>query len=378
MKRYLSYAPFELPSYPHSPAFRNYLTSHRNLIKKFRMRLLKNPSPNNISMLAAVLASIAPLAALMVFGVNWIWATTVYAVCVVTSYFIFHALLETFIYRKIKVIYKNIHQLKTRDFEIPADKDPITEVSEEVSAWANDRRNEIQTLKKQESFRREFLGNVSHELKTPIFNIQGYLHTLLDGALTDNAVNRKFLERAAKSTERLAELVQDLNTISRIESGQLEMIFADFDIHELAKEVFEALEMKAKERKVKLRFTEGSDHVLSVLGDRSRIKQVLTNLVTNAIRYGKEKGTVLIGFYDMDQNLLIEVSDDGEGIPAEHLPRLFERFYRVDKSRSREAGGSGLGLAIVKHIIEAHSQTIHVRSAVGEGTTFGFTLRKGK
>lgn len=344
------------------------------------MAVLKNPTPTNISLLAAALVGLVPAATMMIMGTNWLWSILVYIACAASSFVIFNLLLEKFIYRKIKVIYKNIHQLKTKDFNLKSEYqgDPISEVSDEVFAWAKERRNEIQALKKQENFRREFLGNVSHELKTPIFNIQGYIHTLLDGALDDKEVNRRFLQKAARSADRLTELVQDLVTISQIETGQMEMELEVFDIHELTVEVFDALEFRAKEREITLGFKESSDKANFVFADRSRIKQVLTNLITNAIKYGKVKGHVEVGFYDMDKNLLIEVSDDGDGIEEQHLSRLFERFYRVDKSRSREAGGSGLGLAIVKHIIEAHNQTINVRSSLGKGTTFGFTLRKGK
>ncbi len=342
------------------------------------MAIIKNPTPKNIALLAAGLSSVVPVMALIIAGVDLVFSIVIIVVYFISTYVIFNSLLEKFIYRNIKVIYKNIHQLKTKDFNVSNKKDPIKEVSDEVFAWAREKRDEIQTLKRQENFRREFLGNVSHELKTPIFNIQGYIHTLLDGALEDKDVNRKFLTRAAKSTERLSELVQDISTISKIESGQLEMEPSSFDIVELTEEVFEGVELKARERKISLEIKGEGKRSFNVLADRSRIKQVLTNLITNGIKYGNEKGYVQVGFYDMDKNVLIEVSDNGEGISEEHLTRLFERFYRVDKSRSREAGGSGLGLAIVKHIIEAHNQTINVRSSLGKGTTFGFTLLKSK
>ncbi len=255
--------------------------------------------------------------------------------------------------------------------------DPINRVNEEVIQWAYDQKQEIIQLKAMETYRKDFLGNVSHELKTPIFNIQGYIDTLLDGAINDPEVNIAFLHKAASSAERLNTLVNDLLEISKLESGNLEMNFAPFDICEMTKEVFDAYTMNAGKRGVKLKIKDGCDRPFMVLADRNRIRQVMNNLIGNAINYGRENGLTTISFYDMDKNILVEVADDGEGIEPEHLPRLFERFYRTDRSRSRNSGGTGLGLSIVKHIIEAHHQTINVRSTVGEGTTFGFTLKKG-
>ena len=242
--------------------------------------------------------------------------------------------------------------------------------------WARSQANEIEQLRKLEAFRKEFLGNVSHELKTPIFNIQGYIHTLLDGAIDDPEVNIRFLKKAGKSLDRLSDLVEDLISISQLETGQLKMEMEKFDIHALCVDIYEALEMRAGEKGIELTFKEGCDKPFWVYADKARIRQVLVNLIVNSVKYGKQGGRTLISFYDMDENILIEVADNGEGIEAVHLPRLFERFYRVDRHRSREEGGSGLGLAIVKHIIEAHNQTINARSKVGSGTTFGFTLRK--
>jgi two-component system phosphate regulon sensor histidine kinase PhoR len=251
-------------------------------------------------------------------------------------------------------------------------------MNKEVIKWARDNRMEIDQLKRLADFRKEFLGNVSHELKTPIFNIQGYLHTLLDGAMSDPEVNIRFLQRAAKSSERLSDLVADLLAISQLESGELEMEIERFDINSLVKDVYEQLEEKAKRRHISLLIKDGCNKPFYVQADRYRIRQVLVNLVTNAIKYGKESGTITAAYYDMDENLLVEIADNGEGIAQEHLPRIFERFYRVSKSRARdnETGGTGLGLAIVKHIIEAHNQTVNVRSTEGAGTTFGFTLTK--
>jgi two-component system phosphate regulon sensor histidine kinase PhoR len=252
-------------------------------------------------------------------------------------------------------------------------------MNKEVISWARDQKQQMEDLKRLADFRKEFLGNVSHELKTPIFNIQGYIHTLIDGAIDDPDVNVRFLRKAAKSADRLSDLVADLLAISQLESGELVMEMERFDMNALVKDVYEQLEVRAKERGISLIIKEGCNKPFWVFGDRYRIRQVILNLVNNSIKYGKELGTTTAAFYDMDENILIEIGDNGEGISQDHLPRIFERFYRVDRSRTREsgAGGTGLGLAIVKHIIEAHQQTINVRSTIGQGTTFGFTLKKG-
>ena len=296
------------------------------------------------------------------------------------TYFIIIYLIELFIYRKIKVIYKSIvSEKKSRKktlAKINLDTDIIGDVNREVTDWQKHRSDEIEELKRMEAFRKEFLGNVSHELKTPIFNIQGYIHTLLDGGLDDKEINVQYLQRAARSVDRLCLIVEDLEAISKLESGEMILEQRSFDINSLVKDVFESLELQAKEKNISLRIKEGTDASFYMYADKERIRQVLINLVVNSIKYGKENGHTSIGFYDMDENILIEITDDGIGIEPQHLPRLFERFYRVDKSRSREQGGTGLGLSIVKHIIEAHNQTINVRSSFGIGTTFTFTLKK--
>ena len=238
--------------------------------------------------------------------------------------------------------------------------------------------SEIRSLREQDSFRRDYIGNLSHELKTPVFNIQGYILTLLEGALEDPRHNRIFLEKAARSVDRMTVLLEDLDGITRIESGNLELYREDFDLNKLAREVIESLEHTAKKSNIKLVINSSKDGVIPVNADRSRVEQILTNLVVNSIKYGKEGGTTKVRFYDMDTDFLVEVADDGIGMTTEHLPRVFERFYRVDKSRSRHHGGTGLGLAIVKHLVEAHGQTINVRSTEGVGSTFSFTMQKTK
>lgn len=298
------------------------------------------------------------------------------------SFLLFQFAVERFIYRKIKLIYKNIHRLKLKKGQKPKSldlgADIISAVNSDVEAWARDQKEEIEYLKNLENYRREFLGNVSHELKTPIFNIQGYIMTLLEGGLEDEKINRTYLERAEKSVERMINIVEDLEIITQFESGQLILHKERFDIVELARDTMASIQYSAERNKVKLMFKDNYDKPIYVKADKESIQRVLSNLLVNSIKYSKTEGETRVSFYDMDENILIEVSDDGIGIAQEHLPRLFERFYRVDRSRSRDIGGTGLGLSIVKHIIEGHNQTINVRSTLGVGTTFGFTLAKAK
>ncbi|OFY83219.1 MAG: hypothetical protein A3F72_03375 [Bacteroidetes bacterium RIFCSPLOWO2_12_FULL_35_15] len=246
----------------------------------------------------------------------------------------------------------------------------------EIHAWAEDRKNENEQLHKLEVYRKEFLGNVSHELKTPVFNIQGYILTLLDGGLEDPSINRNYLIRAEKSVDRMITIIDDLEAISQLETGELQIEPERFDIAVLVKDIIDAMEMKATAKGIILTIPEDNKPVF-VYADRFRIRQVIVNLIVNSIKYGKEYGETKIRFYDIGDTVSIEIADNGIGIAKEHLSRLFERFYRVDKSRSREQGGTGLGLAIVKHIIEAHNQTINVMSTEGAGTVFSFTLKKG-
>ncbi|MCC7506130.1 MAG: sensor histidine kinase [Saprospiraceae bacterium] len=298
-------------------------------------------------------------------------------VIVFTSNFYF---IRYYIFRKIKLIYKVIHRHKmSSDFKadkIEMDKNILDQVENEVSQWAEENDREIEELEKLATYRRRFIGDVSHELKTPIFNIQGFVHTLLDGALDDPDVNKLYLQRAARNVDRLQAIVEDLETINKLEGGQMVLDLRDFDIHELADEVFADLEMRAQERNIRLVYKEGANQHFRVRADKENIRQVLMNLVHNSIKYGREGGATKLSFYDMETYVLVEISDNGIGILPEHLSHVFDRFYRVDKSRSRDAGGTGLGLSIVKHIIEAHKQTVTVRSTVGQGSTFGFTLEK--
>lgn len=346
--------------------------------------MIRNPKPLYITLFIAAVLSFLLASSNYMMNNDTNQALTILILTFIASFLLFFYSIEYFIYRKIKLIYKTIHSLKTQKYDAQLSKysllnDPISKMNKEVISWARDQKQQMEELKRLADFRKEFLGNVSHELKTPIFNIQGYIHTLIDGAIDDPEVNIRFLKKAAKSADRLSDLVADLLAISQLESGELVMEMERFDINALVKDVYEQLEVRAKERGISLIIKEGCNKPFWVYGDRYRIRQVVLNLVNNSIKYGKELGTTTAAYYDMDENTLIEIGDNGEGISQEHLPRIFERFYRVDKSRAREsgAGGTGLGLAIVKHIIEAHQQTINVRSTIGQGTTFGFTLKKG-
>jgi two-component system phosphate regulon sensor histidine kinase PhoR len=295
------------------------------------------------------------------------------------AYSIFLYTLEKFIYSKIRLIYKSIHSVKVGKREQSSAQfanNIIEHVQDEVDSWKSEKQLEIEQLKRMEQYRRDFIGNVSHELKTPLFNIQGYVSTLLDGGLEDHAVNREYLKRTEKSIERLVKILEDLDEISQLESGQMKLNITRFDLFGLTREVTELLEMKAHRHEIQIMITDPGK-VVMVEGDKDKIRQVLTNIVDNSIRYGNpENGKTKITFFDMDENMLTEVTDNGIGIETADLSRVFERFYRTGRGRSATKKGKGLGLAIVKHIVEAHHQTINVRSSIGVGTTFGFTLKK--
>ncbi len=287
--------------------------------------------------------------------------------------------IKQFIDKKFSIIYKTIHSLKVglkRDsHKVDLKEDVFGKIRKEVIEWDITNRAEIDRLQEQERFRREFIGNISHELKTPIFSIQGYILSLLEGGLEDKKINRNFLLKAEKGIDRMIEMVDDLDEIAKLESNRISLNKIRFNIIDLTKEVIESLEYKAKKKGLKLKISIPPKPIF-VHADPGKISQILTNLIINSINYGQQDGKTVIRFFDLDENILVEIADDGKGIAEEHLPRLFERFYRVDKGRSRAEGGSGLGLAIVKHIIEAHQQTINVRSKLDEGSIFSFTLKK--
>ena len=293
------------------------------------------------------------------------------------SFLIIQYRVEKFIYKRINKIYKDLTLLESTSFRRHSITTDMATLTRQIDKYAKDKKLEIETLKVREEYRKEFMGNVSHELKTPLFTVQGYIETLLDGALKDKNVAEKYLERANKGVERLIYIVKDLDMITKLEVGDLRLNMTTFDIVDLVKSVFDLLEMKAAKKKISLMFDMDYKQPILVKGDEERIQQVLTNLVVNSIKYGHQNGTTEISIEKLIKNkVIVRVTDNGEGIGKEHLPRLFERFYRVDKSGSRKEGGSGLGLSIVKHIIEAHDEKIYVESEENVGSEFSFTLEK--
>jgi len=293
------------------------------------------------------------------------------------SFLIIQYRVEKFIYKRINKIYKDLTLLESASFRKHSITTDMATLTRQIDKYAKDKKLEIETLKVREEYRKEFMGNVSHELKTPLFTVQGYIETLLDGALKDKNVAEKYLERANKGVERLIYIVKDLDMITKLEVGDLRLNVTTFDIVDLVRSVFDLLEMKAAKKKISLMFDIDYKQPILVKGDEERIQQVLTNLVVNSIKYGHQNGTTEISIERLIKNkVIVRVTDNGEGIGKEHLPRLFERFYRVDKSGSRKEGGSGLGLSIVKHIIEAHDEKIYVESEVNVGSEFSFTLEK--
>ncbi len=343
----------------------------------------KNTSPQKLALFNALILACAIGSMSFLLDANRYVPLIVWLLTFTVSYLLFFYTLQFFIYRKIKLIYKIIYQTKaTRKerffYEKILPPKSIEEVSNDVQLWAAQKKDEIELLQQNEQFRKEFLTNLAHELRTPIFTVQGYVHTLLDGAIEDPRVNRKFLNGATKGIERLVQLAADLDQISKLESGRIPLTETTFVVQELVKDVYEEMMLKAKEKKLDLVFKRGTETSLVVCADRQKIRQALVNIIENAIKYSNPDSAITTGFYKMDGNhVYVEVSDEGPGIEEGHLPRLFERFYRADRNRSRDVGGTGLGLAIVKHIIEAHGQSVNVRSTPGVGSSFGFTLKAG-
>jgi two-component system, OmpR family, phosphate regulon sensor histidine kinase PhoR len=346
---------------------------------------MKSVSPKVLLFIAAFLFALGISAGMVVYmqmdmgHIQWNWAVAGFMSSFITSLFLLF-LINSLLLNKVEKLLTTVKNFRSQSdktsSQIEYSGNEIDNLDLEILAWADDRKNEIERLKKLEVYRKEFLGNVSHELKTPIFNIQGYVLTLLDGGLEDPSINRNYLARAEKSVDRMITIIDDLEAISQLETGELQLEPERFDIFALAKDVVDAQELKATAKGIILTLPE-EIKPFYVLADRFRIRQVIVNLIVNSVKYGKEYGETQIRFYDNGDTISIEIADNGIGISKEHLPRLFERFYRVDKSRSRDQGGTGLGLAIVKHIIEAHNQTIKVTSAEDAGTTFSFTLKKG-
>lgn len=340
----------------------------------------KSPTASSLSLLTATLIAVFT-------GIgNWlllnIWTGIATSLIVfTTTYLLVYFVLDWYIFRKIKLIYKQIYNTKASKreeafYEFVLPKKSIQDVSQDVEKWAVGRSQEILNLKKNESYRKEFLQNLSHELKTPIFAIQGYVETLLNGALENPKVNRRFLENSARNIQRLARMVSDLDEITQLESGQRPLYKENFIIQDIIRDVFESLSIVMQSKQIKSSIKWGCENPVVVFADKEKIRQVIINLVSNSIKYGKTNGNIIASVYKTDDlYILVEVSDDGIGVGEEHLDRIFERFYRTDTGRSRDHGGTGLGLAICKHIIEAHKQLIHVRSKPNVGTTIGFTLQ---
>jgi two-component system phosphate regulon sensor histidine kinase PhoR len=340
----------------------------------------KNFSPRQLSVLTALILSI-PIS-LWIFFLKPAWQEAIisFAVIFSGSYFLILFIFQRFIYRKIKLIYKFIYQTKASKkeemyYKYILPQKSMDEVREDVEAWAEQRRKEIESLKKNETFRKEFLQNLSHEFKTPVFAIQGYVDTLLQGAMDNPEINKNFLEKAGKNVQRLANLIQDLDEISKLERGEISLNKQNFVIQDLVRDAFESLSLMADQQKISFGFKKGCEKSFMVHADKEKIRQVIMNLVENSVKYGKHGGHVVASIYNTDgENILVEISDDGMGISENNLNRIFERFYRGPEGRSRDVQGSGLGLAICKHIIEAHGHSIHVRSKTDVGTTIGFTL----
>jgi len=340
-------------------------------------------SPRQVALFAALLVAAVGCAVLVIIadllpGLHWsVRGLMFFVMLFLLAYGIFSFGISRFINNRINLLYRTVHDLRRtpKDKEDPVLRgDVIGQVNTEVAKWATERATEIKELQQRETFRREFIGNLAHELKTPIFNIQGYILTLLEGGLEDQKVNRDFLKRASNGVDRLMKIVEDLDLITKLESGVMDLRITRMDLSEVVSGSIASMEILAMEKDVRL-INELGPQVM-VKADRNRMDQVFINLFNNAINYGKPGGTCTVRSFPLDDNVLVEIADNGIGISEEHLPRLFERFYRVGKSRARNEGGSGLGLAIVKHIIDVHGGTIAVKSSEGEGTTFNFTLRK--
>jgi two-component system phosphate regulon sensor histidine kinase PhoR len=307
------------------------------------------------------------------------WLLLFFLVSLLLSFFILQYRVEKFIYFRIKKIYKDVRILNEKDFPKPSVTTDMEVLTREVENYVNVKKLEIETLNVRENYRKEFMGNISHELKTPLFTVQSYILTLLDGAMKDKKVRKEYLRRASKGVERLTYIVKELDMIAKLEVGGLVLNKENLNIIELVQNIFDLLEMKAAKKNISLVFDKEYSVPIMVNADRERIEQVLSNLVVNSLKYGKQDGTTEVSIENIIKNkVLIRVTDNGEGIAKENMPRIFERFYRVDKSGSRKEGGSGLGLSIVKHIVEAHNEKIYVESQLGIGSEFSFTLEKGK
>ncbi|OQP46598.1 sensor histidine kinase [Niastella populi] len=343
------------------------------------MSSAKNLSPRQLAAFTAGILAVPIALGIFALTLNWKAGLGSLVAIFAGGYWLILVTMERFIYRKIKLIYKLIYQTKATKkeemyFKYILPQKSIDEVRADVEEWGERRNREIEMLQQNEAYRKEFLQNLAHEFKTPIFAIQGYVDTLLDG-VNEEAIRKRFLENTAKNVDRLVNLMNDLDEISKLERGEQLLAKQNFIIQDLIREVYDSLSIKTQGKNIRTIIKKGCEAPITVFADKEKIKQVLINLVENATKYGKQNGNIVASIYDTDdQHVLVEISDDGIGIEEEHLPRIFERFYRTDTARSRDKGGTGLGLAICKHIIEAHGQSIHVRSTPDVGTTIGFTV----
>ena len=296
----------------------------------------------------------------------------------VLSFLIIQSRVRKLFFERVRQIYKDLEFESDSLIQTSVIDSDMNSFAKDLEEFVKLKRSEIESLKKEDLYRKEFVGNVAHELKTPLFSIEGYISNLLDGAMDDKELLKKYLKRAEKSVDRLTYIIKDLDLITQLESSMLKLQITSFDIVKLAEDIIEDLEISASKKNIKIIFNKIYENEILVDADRNRIEQVLTNLITNSINYGAEKGTTEISFESDQENIMVKVNDNGEGINEENMPRLFQRFFRVDVSRSRSQGGSGLGLAIVKHIIDAHNENIYVQSTVGIGSEFSFSLKKSK
>ncbi|MBL7942190.1 MAG: sensor histidine kinase [Flavobacteriales bacterium] len=340
-------------------------------------------SPESVARIAATFIAISSASALILLfwltGIlsHWGLALALFLIVWVTSFVVVRLFMRRYVQSRLRILYRTMHSLSSAGKEQgPRTDDPLSQANEDLMDWAKSKIQEIKTLRENENFRREFAGNLAHELKTPVFNIQGYIDTLIENENIDRATAQNFLQKAARNTERMAGLIKDLDLISRAEAGSLNLRLQSFDIVELTRRTIELTEPQAVAAGITLEVK--ADAAVFVEADYLQIEQVLTNLIQNSIAYSRPNGKTTVSFFDLEENILVEVADNGIGISREHLPRVFERFYRVDKSRSRNEGGSGLGLAICKHIIESHGHSIQVQSKEGQGSVFSFTLGKGQ
>jgi two-component system phosphate regulon sensor histidine kinase PhoR len=344
----------------------------------------KNFTAKQLAALTSLILSIPIAFGILLLQKDWLQAAIAFFIILSGSYLLIFFIIQQFIYRKIKLIYKFIYQTKASKkqevyYKYILPQKSIDEVRQDVEAWGEQQQKEIQVLKENESFRKEFLQNLSHEFKTPVFAIQGYIETLLGGAMNNTEINERFLHKASKNVERLVNLIQDLDEISRLERGELKLAKQNFIIQDIVRDAFESLSIKAEQQHISFGIKKGCEPPFVVYADKEKVRQVIINLIDNSIKYGKQRGNITASIYNTDgKNILVELSDDGIGISEKNLSRIFERFYRTQDGRTRDVTGSGLGLAICKHIIEAHGHSIHVRSTEDVGTTIGFTLDSRK